>query len=280
MRGSQKTRFSSPYPPTLSPKYDSPFSLSALYLVCGIAHMCDRPRPACACPGRGACMLIDVDRTLIVDRLISGTYSSNIPLKIPSAQLAPLHSFSTGRIVPTFLHCLAAIRPSHSHTVTGPFIPAPVPSSPASTDDRVSSILHRLSTQRRIGRHPDSTDVPSHLPKVQRPRLDARHLASLCRFTAYFYRTDEPAPSGVHNERADAPSGRRKRHLERRVSSGLPRGGAGAKLCRQRSRILQLQQGTLATLPPAPVSGFGLWSSTHQRALRQMRTPHARSHGI
>ncbi|KAI0280558.1 hypothetical protein BC826DRAFT_1074792 [Russula brevipes] len=52
------------------------------------------------------------------------------------------------------------------------------------------------------------------------------------------------APSGVHNDGADDASGRRIRYLSRPSLpvAKVPKGGAGAKLCRQRSRILRLLQ--------------------------------------
>ncbi|KAI0281488.1 cytochrome P450 [Russula brevipes] len=136
-----------------------------------------------------------------------------------------------------FLPSLAGIRRSHPQVVIGPLAyPTPVaPFSATSTDDRACSVVCQRNAAFDITRIPL---VPFDIFQM---------------FSVPTLVSDTLRRSPVHRGRAANDTSRA------RVSSGPPRGGGRAKLCQQRSRILQfLQQGTLATSTPAPV-GMRIW---------------------
>jgi hypothetical protein len=177
-----------------------------------------------------------------------------------------------------FLPCLAAIRPSRPQAVTGPLAyPTPVaPSSATSTDDRACSVVCQRNAALDIMRIPlvsfhifQMFNIPALVP-------DTLHRSPVHRVL----RLDEaPRPSGLHNKGVDDASGpRRKRYLS------CPSFVRPVRAPKRRSE----GEAPPAAVPNPPalaaghpcdfdilprVRGLGLQSSTHQRALRQVRTP-------
>jgi hypothetical protein len=141
--------------------------------------------------------------------------SSHVLFQHPALPNGPTTPLSTGRIAPHFFYpasppsdrVIPTLSLVHWHTQHPSHLPLP----PLQMTEHLPSFVDATSHWTSHGCH--SCPLTPSKSSTSSPWCSTLCIAPP--FTAYYYRTVSPAPSGVHNDGADDASGRHIRYLSR-----------------------------------------------------------------